>query len=283
MVKTILVTGATAGIGRATALDLAARGHQVIATGRNETALAALAEVPNIQTARLDVTCPESVAQICQVVDELTAGKGIDVLVNNAGTNQGGPVELVSDADVRAQFDTNFFGVLSVTRAFIPQLRTKGAGRIINISSMVGRISLPLTGIYNASKHALEAASDALRIELKPFGIDVVLIEPGMTKTELGDKMMEGMQPYRQPNTPYYSVMKDMEKWEQRAEQMYADASSVSSVVVHAVEANRVRARYIPGFMNKVSVRLLRNTPTFISDALFRAATGLTKRKLMVG
>ncbi|HLL22107.1 MAG TPA: SDR family oxidoreductase [Kofleriaceae bacterium] len=184
--KIVLITGATAGIGRTTALFLARQGHHVIATGRKTAALDALAReagTGRLDTLVLDVTTPASIADAVTAVDALTSGAGIDVLVNNAGFGVLGPTSEISDSELRRQYETNVFGLMNVTRAFLPAMRARRSGRIINVSSVGGRITLPYFGAYNSTKYALESLSDALRYELRPFGIDVSLIEPGVIRT----------------------------------------------------------------------------------------------------
>src|SRR6185437_3350064 len=132
---TVLITGATSGIGRHAALHLAERGHRVIATGRSERALVELAAShPALETLRLDVTDQASIDAAARAVTEMTGGRGLDVLVNNAGYGALGPTESISDADMRAQYDVNVFGLMAVTRAFLPRMRERGEGRIINVS-----------------------------------------------------------------------------------------------------------------------------------------------------
>ena len=173
---TVFITGATSGIGRATALDLAGRGYHVIASGRRTAELESLRAVAHerghrLDTVELDVTSSASIAAAVAAVTRLTDRSGIDVLVNNAGFGVAGPAVEVTDADLRRQFDTNVFGLMAVTRAFLPQLRARGAAKIINISSLGGRITLPFMATYNATKYAVESLSDGLRLELKPLGI----------------------------------------------------------------------------------------------------------------
>src|ERR1700733_9145953 len=168
----ILITGATAGIGRHAALHLAHAGHRVIATGRRKDALAALAKEAKgtkLETMELDVTVASSIEAAKAEVDKRTDGYGLDVLVNNAGYGLMGPLEEISDADLRAQYDTNVFGLVAMTRAFLPQMRLRGSGRIVNVSSMGGRMTFPFMGAYNSTKYAIESMSDALRMELAPF------------------------------------------------------------------------------------------------------------------
>jgi NAD(P)-dependent dehydrogenase (short-subunit alcohol dehydrogenase family) len=183
---TILITGATSGIGRHAALDLARRGHRVFAAGRSAEALDALAAegLPSLTPLTLDVTSPASIAAAVRLVDQATAGRGVDVLINNAGFGDFAPLELVSDAELRAIYETNVFGLMAVTRAFLPAMRVRGAGRIVNVSSIGGRFTMPLFGAYNSTKYAVEALSDALRMELWPFGIRVSLLEPGAIRTD---------------------------------------------------------------------------------------------------
>src|SRR4051812_9899071 len=188
--QTILITGATAGIGRDTALHLTRAGHHVIASGRSVDALnelrreaAGIAQGGRLDTVRLDVTDAASIAAAVAECDRLTAGHGVDVLVNNAGFGIAVPVAEISDDDLRAQFDTNVFGLVAMVRAFVPQMRARGRGRIVNVSSIGGKITLPFFGGYNSTKHAVESLSDAMRVELKPFGIQVSIVEPGAIRT----------------------------------------------------------------------------------------------------
>lgn len=184
----VLVTGASSGIGRAAATEFARRGHLVFAAARREEALASLAATtPNIQAVGLDVTDEGSVRRAWAKIEASTGGAGIDVLVNNAGFALAGPVELLTDEDVRRQFATNVFGLLTMTRTVLPAMRARTSGRIINVSSLVGRTTFPGMGVYGATKYAVEALSDALRQEVAGFGIKVVIIEPGFTATSLGE------------------------------------------------------------------------------------------------
>jgi NADP-dependent 3-hydroxy acid dehydrogenase YdfG len=184
---TVAVTGASSGIGRAAAIELARRGHLVFAAARREEVLADLAAAtPNVRAVSLDVTDLDSVRRAWATIEAGTDGAGVDVLVNNAGFALTGPIEILADADVQRQFATNVFGLLAVTRAALPAMRARGSGRIINLSSVVGRTTFPIMGVYGATKYAVEALSDALRQEVAGFGIQVVIIEPGFVATSLG-------------------------------------------------------------------------------------------------
>ncbi len=164
----ILITGASAGIGRELALHLAQAGHHVLAAGRRVDALEALARhVPEgrIVPLALDLDDRQSIARAAIAVDEMTAGHGVDALVNNAGYGTAGALADLSDEALRAQFETNVFGLMALTRAVLPAMMKRREGRIINISSVAGRVPSPILGAYHLSKYALEALSDALRME----------------------------------------------------------------------------------------------------------------------
>src|SRR5262249_10161246 len=153
--KTVLITGATAGIGRMSALHLAKLGHHVIATGRKVAELAKVKEEAgslHVDTLLLDVTSADSIASAVAEVGKLTAGAGLDVLINNAGFGVLGPTSEITEAEMRRQYETNVFGLMNVTRAFLPKMRERRAGRIINVSSVGGRITLPFFGVYNSTK-----------------------------------------------------------------------------------------------------------------------------------
>lgn len=204
--KSVLITGATDGLGRALALLLAQRGYRVFAAGRSPEKLAQLESLARekqfpLESIALDVCSDDSVeAAISQVLGK--AGH-LDVLVNNAGVNYTAAVEDLSMQDWRAQFETNFFGVLRVTRAILPHMRERRSGRILMMSSLSGLVTPPTQGAYSSSKHALEGLSNALRMELYPFGINVVLIEPGYIVTGIQKAAAELSEPYMQKAGPY--------------------------------------------------------------------------------
>src|SRR5262249_55022011 len=130
-------------------------------------------------------------------------GYGLDALVNNAGFGVAVPVDEISDADLRAQFETNVFGLVAMVCAFVPKMRARGRGRVVNVSSIGGRMTLPFLGSYNATKHAVESLSDAMRVELGAFGIDVSLIEPGGIRTNFATRTIDESTAYRNPESPY--------------------------------------------------------------------------------
>ncbi len=184
MSKSVLITGCSTGIGRSTATQLAKAGWTTYATARRTESIKDL-EADGCKTLALDVTSEDSMQAAVRAVEE--AEGSIDALVNNAGIQEIGAIETVPMDRVRALFETNVFGAARLTQLVLPGMRERGSGRIVTIGSMNGRFTWPGTGYYCATKHALEAISDALRHEVRPFGIDVVLIEPGFVKTPLGE------------------------------------------------------------------------------------------------
>ena len=181
--KAVLLTGCSSGIGRASALRLSGARWTVYATARRPETLAELAQA-GCHTLALDVTDEDSMRDAVATVEQEHGAVG--VLVNNAGYSQGGAVETVPMDAVRRQFETNVFGVVRLTQLVLPKMRAQRWGKIVNVGSMGGRLTFPGAGHYHATKHALEAISDALRFEVRGFGIDVILLEPGLITTEFG-------------------------------------------------------------------------------------------------
>jgi len=279
--QTILVTGATSGIGRHAALHLAKRGHRVFASGRNEKALAALKSSSDgaaLEIVQLDVTDAASIARARDSIHARTAGRGIDVLINNAGFGVLGPTELITEDDMRAQYETNVFGLMAVTRAFLPEMRARRSGRIINVSSLGGRYTLPFFGVYNSTKYAVESLSDALRIELGPFGVHVALIEPGAIETEFTPRSLDGGAKYRRADSPYAPVMGAFDRMERMAKQTSVGPLPVSRAITRAVESRRPSPRYVAPRFAGLFVALMRLVPTRWSDQAARLMLGFTRR-----
>ena len=271
----ILVTGATAGIGKAAALHLHARGHRVIGTGRNPEALAELRQA-GIMALTLDVTHQASIELARTDVDRITQGHGIDVLVNNAGYGLFGPLEALDDADVRAQFDTNVFGLLAVTRAFLPAMRERRSGRIVNVSSVGGRMVFPLGGAYHATKFAVEAMSTALRLELRPFGIGVSVIEPGYIKTEFTKTTLSHADKYaKDTQSPYAFMMSNLTEMVGGLERFAVGPESVARAIESASVSRFPRPRYVAPFYNAMGPLMMGILPTFLTDWFMRRAAGL--------
>jgi NAD(P)-dependent dehydrogenase (short-subunit alcohol dehydrogenase family) len=279
--KSVLITGATDGLGKALALLLAERGYCVFAAGRSPGKLAQLDGIARekklaLESITLDVCGDNSVQSAVQTV--LAKAGAIDVLVNNAGVNYTAAVEDLSMEDWRAQFETNVFGVLRVTRAVLPHMRERRSGRILMMSSLSGLVTPPTQGAYSSSKHALEGLSNALRMELYPFGIDVVLIEPGYIITGIQKAAAELSKPYLEKGGPYaplyakfFTSVNNM-----RTKSKYTP-QDCARVLLHAIETPRPKARYgvtsLAPFV-KWSKRLLTDGAI---DAMLRRRYGITR------
>ncbi len=248
----VLITGCSTGIGAAAALLLAQRGKCVVASARHAEALRPLEEEARRMraaffTTELDVTDDASREAAFRFAEENLGG--VDVLINNAGYGQMGPVEEVPLELVRVQFETNFFGLLAMCQLALPGMRARGHGKIVNISSIVGKISLPLGGIYSASKFAVEGLTDALRIEVAPFGIQVILILPGPIKTEFPRTAARSVEPMlaKLNNSPYRPWAEPMlSRWragKPRAGEQSAEACA--QVIARAIDDPAPRARYL--------------------------------------
>lgn len=249
--ETVLVTGATDGLGRATALLFAAEGYRVFAAGRDthkRAALEQLAEERHMQleTLELDVTSDESADR---AVAEIQRRAGpVDILVNNAGIGIAGAMEEITLADLRKQFETNFFGVVRMTQRVLPAMRDRRRGCIVNMSSIAGLVSNPMMGPYSGSKHALEAVSDSLRLELASFGIRVVIIEPGFIPTNINRAGAELSFRYigNAAASPYASVyLGFLKSWQKGVASAKSTPEDCAHVILRAVQNPRPRARYI--------------------------------------
>ena len=281
--KTVLVSGASTGIGRSTVLRLAARGHRVYAGVRKEADADSLLEdasklsgVGVLEPVQLDVTLPEDSSALSERFD--AEGVQLDGLVNNAGIVIACPLEVLPIEDLKRQFEVNVFSHAQVTQAFLPGIRAK-RGRIINMSSIAGRISNPFMGAYCASKHALEAYSDALRMELAPWGIRVVLVEPGPIKTPIWEKsgaaakdILDSMDEAQW--APYREGIESMERVAELSIRTAPPASRVARCVSHALESRFARRRYPVGRL----IRLQLYGGLLAPHALRDWATGLVLR-----
>ncbi len=245
--KTVLITGCSTGIGRATALRLAKAGHTVYATARKQAAIADLGTA-GCRLLELDV-CDE--ASIRAAVQKIESEHGaIGVLINNAGYGSEGPIEEVPMEEVRRQFETNVFGLTLLTKLVLPGMRRQRWGKIVNLSSMGGRMTLPGGGFYHATKYAVEAISDALRFEVKGFGIDVIIIEPGPIKTEFGDTAIARVAALGGPESPYREFLTVLQRqirdaYEGPMGRLAADADAVAKVIETAITTPRPKTRYV--------------------------------------
>lgn len=241
--QVILVTGCSSGIGRATALEASRRGHRVFASARNRGDLADLERRDNLTALALDVTDPASVRAAVELV--LARAGRIDALVNNAGYAQYGAVEEVTPEEWRAVFDVNFFGLLDVTRAVLPAMRAARRGTIVLISSLGGRVSVPFASPYCASKHAVEAVADALRVETAPFGVRVATVEPGPIDTRFADRARSIVGPLIARPGPYRAFYANAERaMDGDFRRGHLPPEAVARVVVGAIESPRPRPRY---------------------------------------
>jgi NAD(P)-dependent dehydrogenase (short-subunit alcohol dehydrogenase family) len=248
--QTVLITGATDGLGKAAALLLAERGFKVFAAGRSAEKRAQLDARANqqklpLQSLEMDVCDDISVRNAVASVYQKAGA--IDVLINNAGFVQVGAVEDLRLEDWRQQFETNFFGVIRVTQAVLPEMRKRRKGRILMMSSVSGFVTPPTQGAYSASKHAIEALSNALRHELYPFGIHTILIEPGYIVTNIQSTAMELAQPYQEEfrNGPYARIYASyLGSAASTRAKSKTTPEDCARIMLKAMEAPRPKARY---------------------------------------
>lgn len=246
--KVVVVTGASTGIGRATARMLKSRGWRVFPTARNRTDLDLL-RGEGFQPVELDLADPDSVDYAAKEVLELSQGV-LGAVVNNAGYGQPGALEDLSRSALRKQFETNVFGTLDFTNRFIPLFREQGGGRIVLVSSVVGRVVIPLLGAYSASKFALEALGDGLRMELGPGGISVSLVEPGPIRTNFRRRVVSeatrGLEMKESVFAAQYAKeLGEPERTYSRPTDIFRKPPEAVAVkIVHALESRWPRARY---------------------------------------
>lgn len=271
--KVAIVTGASSGIGKATAIRLHHEGYTVFAGARRVERMQDL-QSEGIFAHRLDVTDPELNRDFVKYVQAHAAS--IDLIVNSAGYGSQGALEDVSTTEAKNQFDVNVFGLMNLTQLILPIMRAQHSGKIVNISSVGGQIYSPLAGWYYASKHALETLSDSLRMEVKKFGIDVIIIEPGGTKTEWGKVAMDKLK----EQTPADSAYRDL------AEAYAAGGFSgfnttpeqIAALIWKAVTARHPKTRYQPNFAMKMLVIAARKMSYRMFDrVMMRQMQGLLK------
>jgi NAD(P)-dependent dehydrogenase (short-subunit alcohol dehydrogenase family) len=272
--KAVLITGCSSGIGRATALRLAGAGWTVYATARQPETLTEL-EAAGCRTLALDVTDEQSMQAVVAEIERTEGAVG--VLINNAGYSQSGAIETVPLEAVRRQFETNVFGLVRLTQLVLPKMRAQRWGKIVNVGSMGGRLSFPGGGHYHATKHALEAISDALRFELRGFGIDVILLEPGLITTEFGeaatasmsDVELSGEDPYAKFNTTVGAVTKGA--YDGPMKLFGGGPDRVAKVIERALKRRHPPARITITPSAKVTIAMRRMMPDRLWDAAMRA------------
>jgi NAD(P)-dependent dehydrogenase (short-subunit alcohol dehydrogenase family) len=272
--RAIVVTGASTGIGAAAALRLAEMGNVVFAGVRTDADAKRLTrEHPNVRPVRLDVTVHDTIAAAAQTVH--ATGMRLTGLVNNAGIVIAGPLEHVSESELRLQFDVNVLGQIAVTQAFLPQLR-EARGRIVFVGSVSGRIAMPYIAPYSASKFALRALVDGLRFELEPDGITVALIEPGSVKTPIWGK---GRERYRGrwDSLParYQHAMQAVLEQSEREERAGIAPERVTRAIVAALFASKPRTHYFVGASAWLGGSIVPLLPARLRDAIFRKAMRL--------
>lgn len=277
MKKVVLVTGASSGIGKATAKQLIKEGHVVYGAARRVEKMNDL-EALGGHAIQMDIMEEE---QVQAAVDRIIKEQGIiDVLVNNAGYAVYGPVEHVSIEDAKRQFDVNIFGLASITQKILPFMREKKSGQIINITSVGGKIYTPYGAWYHATKHALEGWSDCLRLELKEFGIDVTIIEPGAIETEFMDVMYQPMLD-RAEGTAYHDSVNYMAEAAQSMMERNqgSDPSVIAMAISKSIKAESPKTRYAAGSMAKMLLRMRRWTSDKMFDRVIMSQINKMKKK----
>ena len=274
--KAVLITGCSTGIGRATALQLAKSGYPVYATARKVESIADLAS-QGCTALALDV-CDEASMRAAVATIEAAHGT-VGVLVNNAGYGSEGPVEEVPMDEVRRQFETNVFGLLRLTQLCLPGMRRQRWGKLVNLSSMGGRLTFPGGGVYHATKYAVEALSDALRFEVGGFGIDVIVVEPGAIRTEFGNTAIARVDALG--GSADYAIFREALKhnirdaYDGRLAALADGPEAVAKAIERALSARRPRTRYVVTAGARLMLGLRRWLPDRAFDAFIRRASGI--------
>ncbi len=269
--RSVLVTGASTGIGRATALRLDGSGWQVFAGVRKEADAESLRREasPGLVPVILDVTDPEQIAAAAEQIERESDGDDLDGLVNNAGVAVPGPLETIPLEDLRHQLEVNLVAYVAVTQAMLPQIR-RAEGRIVFLASIGGRIAFPFGGPYHASKFATEAIGDVFRQELRPWGIEVAIIEPGSIDTPIWgrgqDKAEEIEAKSPQTNLLYGAALEKFKKVIEDTAERGIPPEKVAKAIAHALESSRPKTRYLVGLDAKVQARIQPFIPTRLLD-----------------
>ena len=282
---TVVITGASTGIGAACALDCAGRGMTVFAGVRDPQAGEGLAAKggSSIIPIILDVTDEHSIAQSVEVVERMVGAAGLGGLVNNAGIAIGSPLEVIPLAQLRKQLEVNVIGQIAVTQAFLPMLR-RARGRIVNMGSIAGRGTIPLLGPYSASKYALEALTDALRLELQPWGIEVAIIEPGAIATPIwqkSGKTAEAMEALatEEEKALYGEMVRRIRDAVARSAERAIAPDAVVRAVHHALTASHPRTRYLVGADARLRAWMVKWLPDRLQDLVLTWILKLPRAK----
>jgi NAD(P)-dependent dehydrogenase (short-subunit alcohol dehydrogenase family) len=270
--KPVLITGCSSGIGYATAERLLADGWNVYATARRPGSISALKDA-GAKTLVLDVT---DEASMTAAVSTITDAEGaVGVLINNAGYSQSGAVESIPIDQVRRQFETNVFGLLRMCQLVLPGMREQGDGRIVNIGSMGGKVTFPGGGIYHATKYSIEALSDAMRFEVRGFGVDVILVEPGLIVTNFGEVASTSVEDAG-PDGPYSEFNRKVAKITEGAyagpmSKLGGGPEAVAKTIARALGSKRPKPRYPVTISAHVMMNQRKFTPDQVWDLMMRA------------
>lgn len=279
--KVILITGASSGMGKDGALRLINEGHIVYGAARRLSKMQDIIDAGG-HAIELDITDNSSVKKAVEIV--ISEQSKIDVLWNNAGYALLGAVEDVSEEDARHQFEVNLFGLAEITKLVLPYMRKQMAGTIINTSSIAGKINSPLGAWYHASKHALEGWSDCLRLELEPFNIKVVLLEPGGVQTELADAISKPLLARSRGGVyqEFSKVVADTYQGTAENPKSVAPASVISDIIIKIVKSKNPKTRYVAGYMSKTAI-LFRKilTDRMFDKFVLRAYENMMKKNKM--
>ena len=281
--KNVLITGGTDGLGKAAAVLLAQRGYRVFAAGRSEQKrrhLDELARQQRLVLESLDMDVCDDASVKDGVAAVISKAGSLDVLINNAGIVYATTVEDTRMEDWRRQFETNFFGVVRVTQAVLPHMRTRRCGRILMMSSVSGIITPPTHGPYSSTKHAIEGLSNALRLEMYPFGVEVILIEPGYIVTNLANTSAELIEPYAEKITagPYAKIYSGAFAGASSArKKSKTTAEDCARVMLGAIEARNPKARYGVTWLATLAKWAKRLLPDSTIDSIIRRRYGIVR------
>jgi NADP-dependent 3-hydroxy acid dehydrogenase YdfG len=266
----VLITGCSSGIGHATAERLGHDGHKVYATARRPESIADLGD-KGCETLALDVTDDQSMQDAVKTVVDREGSVG--ALINNAGYSQSGAVETVPPEQVRRQFETNVFGLIRMCQLVLPSMRAQREGRIVNIGSMGGRLTFPGGGLYHATKYSVEAISDALRFEVRGFGIKVILIEPGLISTNFGEVAASSVEGGDGAYDHFNSKVAEITQaaYNGPLAKLGAGPEAVADTIAKALTAKRPRARYPVTPSAHLMINQRRFTPDPVWDLMMRA------------
>ena len=281
--QVVIITGASAGIGEATARMLAREGATVVMVARRSDRIESLKR--DIEQAggramaiAADVTSPDDRERIVQ--ETMLEFGSIAALVNNAGYGQRGPIEIVPIAAIRQNFETNLFSLIALTQLVIPIMREQGSGRIVNVSSVAGRIARPLSSVYDATKHALEAISDGLRGELALFGLKVVVIEPGFILTEFLEVANERAKPIIEQDSPYAPFFAGFAEGYKRMRRIAGRPDDIAVLILKALSATNPKARYAAPRHARIALALKRWLPARLFNHFLDRQAGVSADKL---